>query len=111
MTRKILFTALIVAPIALAGCGVTSTTGPGAPLLAVAHDGGIVNGSGPTEGEGAVAVTPDGCEAWIMDDGVEGYASTRSDPRTGLPVCTNEIPRGAVVGNPQNTAFPDVLLN
>jgi hypothetical protein len=108
MTRKLFLTALI-APIALAGC--MSTTSNGVPLMATNHDGAFANGVGPTEGQGAVAVTPDGCEAWIMDDGVEGYASTRSDPKSGLPVCTNEIPRGAVVGNPQNTAFPDVLLD
>lgn len=111
MIRKFIPLAL-VAPLALAGCmSSTAYTGNGAPLLATNHDGGIANGVGPTEGQGAVAVTPDGCEAWIMDDGVEGYASTRSDPRSGLPVCTSEIPPGSVIGNPQNTAFPDVLLN
>ncbi|HHC29241.1 MAG TPA: hypothetical protein ENK80_01580, partial [Rhodobacterales bacterium] len=94
MTRKLVLIAL-TAPLALAGC-MSSTSGNGVPLLATNHDGGIVNGSGPVEGQGAVAVTPDGCQAWIMDDGVEGYASTRSDPRSGLPVCSNEIPRGAV---------------
>lgn len=110
MTRKFILLALL-APIAVAGCQSTQYTGNGAPLLATNSDGAIDNGRGPIDGQAAVAVTPDGCEAWLMDDGVEGYASTRSDPKSGLPVCTSEIPPGSVVGNPQNTPFPDVLLN
>jgi len=31
-------------------------------------------------------VDPDGCEHWVMDDGVEGYMSLHLD-RNGLPVC------------------------
>lgn len=33
-----------------------------------------------------IALTPDGCEVWIMDDGAEGYASGRLD-RKGMPIC------------------------
>lgn len=111
MTRKLILSTLL-APLALAGCmSSTAYTGGEPKLLATNHDGGITNGTGPLEGQGAVAITPDGCGAWIMDDGVEGYASTRSDPRSGLPVCTREIPPGSVIGNPANTAFMDVLLN
>lgn len=109
MTRKSILMTL-AAPLVLAGC-MSGTTSNGVPLLAVDHDGGIFNGTGPIDGKAAVAVTPDGCEAWVIDDGVEGYASTRSDPKSGLPVCTKEIPPGSVVGNPQNTALPDVLFN
>jgi hypothetical protein len=32
-------------------------------------------------------VDPRGCESWLIDDGVEGYLSTRFDPQTGRPVC------------------------
>jgi len=109
MTRSFLITALI-APLALAGCMSSTTyTGNGAPLLAQGRDDAIANGSGPRDGIAAVAVTPDGCQAWIMDDGLEGYASTRSDPKTGLPVCDSRIPPGSVVGNPQLTGFMDIL--
>ena len=31
-------------------------------------------------------VDPDGCEHWVMDDGVEGYMSPHVD-RKGIPVC------------------------
>lgn len=99
MTRKLVLTALI-APLVVAGCMSTTTyTGNGVPLIAQGRDTFVGDVSGPRDGIAAVAVTPDGCEAWIMDEGVEGYASTRSDPRTGLPVCTNEIPRNAVIGD------------
>lgn len=33
-----------------------------------------------------IAITPDGCEVWMMDDGVEGYADNRLT-RDGRPVC------------------------
>nr|WP_108886956.1 OmpA family protein [Pseudoprimorskyibacter insulae] len=31
-------------------------------------------------------VDPDGCEHWVMDDGVEGYMSPHTN-RQGIPVC------------------------
>lgn len=31
-------------------------------------------------------VDPDGCEHWVMDDGVEGYMTPHTD-RDGIPVC------------------------
>lgn len=50
------------------------------------------------DGEAAIAYDPDGCQVWIIDDGLEGYASPRFDPRTGLPVCDNKYPPGTVIG-------------
>ncbi|KUF11317.1 cell envelope biogenesis protein OmpA [Pseudoponticoccus marisrubri] len=38
-------------------------------------------------------VDPDGCEHWVMDDGVEGYMTPHVD-RKGIPVCN----RGNVCG-------------
>jgi hypothetical protein len=49
------------------------------------------------DGGAAIAYDPDGCQTWIIDDGVEGYSSPRYDPRSGLPVCNNQFPPGAVV--------------
>lgn len=104
MTRKFALTALI-APLALAGCmSSTVYNGNGVPLIAQNVDTFSGDESGPRDGVAAVAVTPDGCQAWIIDEGAEGYASTRSDPRTGLPVCSNQIPRNAVVGDPRSSA-------
>jgi len=33
-----------------------------------------------------ISITPDGCEAWVMDDGAEGYA-VNNVTRQGKPVC------------------------
>lgn len=46
-------------------------------------------------------IDPDGCEHWVMDDGVEGYMSPHLR-RDGTPVC-HEISRCAVV--PTDTMF------
>ncbi|WP_128515129.1 hypothetical protein [Tabrizicola thermarum] len=50
------------------------------------------------DGEAAIAYDPDGCQVWIIDDGIEGYSSPRFDPRTGLPVCDGKYPPGTVIG-------------
>ncbi|WP_425099600.1 OmpA family protein [Tropicibacter sp. S64] len=44
-----------------------------------------------TSGDGeqyipGIWIDPDGCEHWVMDDGVEGYMDAHLD-RNGLPVC------------------------
>jgi hypothetical protein len=36
-----------------------------------------------SDGEAAIAYDPDGCQVWIIDDGVEGYSTPRVDPKTG----------------------------
>jgi hypothetical protein len=111
MTRKIIITALI-APIALAGCMATTEYTGGEPkLIARDEDRTFGDNLGPREGIAAVAITPDGCEAWIMDEGVEGYATTRSDPKTGLPVCAG-LQAGDVVGDHTvSEDLPDYLPN
>ncbi len=43
-------------------------------------------------------VDPNGCEHWIIDDGIEGYLSSRLHPN-GKPVCGNLSPAGTVVGD------------
>ncbi|MFP7571836.1 OmpA family protein [Marivita sp. S2033] len=48
-----------------------------------------------------VWIDPDGCEHWVMDDGVEGYMSPHLR-RDGTPVC-HKISRCAVV--PTDTMF------
>ncbi|MCX7567075.1 OmpA family protein [Sulfitobacter sp. F26169L] len=45
-------------------------------------------------------VDPDGCEHWVMDDGVEGYMSPHTN-RQGIPVCR----RGNVCGVMQSDQF------
>ena len=45
-------------------------------------------------------IDPDGCEHWVMDDGVEGYMSPHTN-RQGIPVCH----RGNVCGVMQSDQF------
>ncbi|MCU9838168.1 hypothetical protein OEZ49_10365 [Ruegeria sp. WL0004] len=42
-------------------------------------------------------VDPAGCEHWIIDDGLEGYADLRRTP-DGKPVCNSELPRNVATG-------------
>ncbi len=94
--------ALLVALVgcaALAGC-VQPNPGVGPngelPVIARPFDTGI----DPTtirQQEAAIAYDPDGCQNWLIDDGLEGYASRRRDPVTGLPVCNDLYPPGTVV--------------
>ncbi len=42
-------------------------------------------------------VDPNGCDHWIIDDGVEGYLSQRLD-KYGKPVCSQAAPPNTVVG-------------
>lgn len=42
-------------------------------------------------------VDPNGCDHWIIDDGVEGYLSARLD-RNGKPVCSGIAPPNTVTG-------------
>ena len=44
-----------------------------------------------------VWVDPNGCDHWIIDDGVEGYLSQRLD-KYGKPVCSGAAPPNTVVG-------------
>lgn len=60
------------------------------------HDTGVL-----TNGHAAIAYDPDGCQNWIMDDGLEGYSTPRYDPVSGLPVCNDLYPPGTVINNYQ----------
>ncbi|MBL9049997.1 MAG: hypothetical protein JNK19_07795 [Tabrizicola sp.] len=72
-------------------------------VIAKASDSGTDRDASLIEGEAAIAYDPDGCQVWIIDDGVEGYSSPRFDPKTGLPVCDGKYPPGTVLG-PYETA-------
>tara|TARA_R110002124_G_scaffold69033_1_gene186332 strand:- start:417 stop:797 length:381 start_codon:yes stop_codon:yes gene_type:complete len=61
------------------------------------RDSGVLN-----NGRAAIAYDPDGCQNWIIDDGVEGYASPRFDPVSGLPVCNSAYPPGTVLRDYQS---------
>jgi hypothetical protein len=42
-------------------------------------------------------IDPQGCDHWIIDDGVEGYLSPRVD-KYGKPVCSGAAPANTVIG-------------
>lgn len=44
-----------------------------------------------------IHVDPDGCDHWIIDDGVEGYYSPRVD-KYGHPVCSGIAPPNVATG-------------
>jgi hypothetical protein len=69
-------------------------------VIAVARDSGR-DKIGLQDGDAAIAYDPDGCQGWLMDDGVEGYSGRRFDPVSGLPVCNDQYPPGTVVKNYQ----------
>ncbi|MHA6326808.1 hypothetical protein [Roseivivax sp. CAU 1753] len=43
-------------------------------------------------------VDPNGCDHWIIDDGVEGYLSARID-KYGHPVCSGSAPPTVATGD------------
>lgn len=44
-----------------------------------------------------VWVDPNGCDHWIIDDGVEGYLSSRTD-KYGKPVCSGVASPNTAIG-------------
>ncbi len=93
---------MIAAALVLSGCeaGLHPYRG-GNDIIATAYDTGRDQGV-LTEGHAAIAYDPDGCQGWIVDDGIEGYSGRRFDPITGLPVCNNLYPPGTVLGDYQS---------
>ena len=70
-------------------------------VIATAYDRGRDAGV-LEEGQAAIAYDPDGCQGWLIDDGLEGYSGRRFDPVTGLPICNNHYPPGTVINNYQS---------
>lgn len=48
--------------------------------------------------QAGIWVDPNGCDHWIIDDGVEGYLSQRLD-KFGKPVCSGIAPPTVATGN------------
>lgn len=108
---------MLVLATALSGCGAYTEgfgfegtqrySGPDS-VIATGQDQGTDDGD-LIDGQAAIAYDPDGCQVWIIDDGVEGYASPRFNPTTGLPVCDGAYPPGTVLGpyETDSAPFPD----
>jgi hypothetical protein len=75
-------------------------------VIAKPSDTGTDRDAKLVDGEAAIAYDPDGCQVWIIDDGVEGYSSPRFDPATGLPVCDGKYPPGTVLGPYETSTAP-----
>lgn len=88
----------LIAASLLSGCveGVTPYTKSPDTIIAIPQDRGS-DKSGIADAKAAIAYDPDGCQTWILDDGLEGYSGRRFDPATGLPVCNNLYPPGTVL--------------
>jgi hypothetical protein len=103
---KLSFTATtLMAAALLSGCveGVTPYTQSPDTIIAIPQDRGR-DKTGIADAKAAIAYDPDGCQGWIMDDGVEGYSGRRFDPVSGLPVCNNLYPPGTVLKNYQTSS-------
>lgn len=113
MAQYSLIAAAMLAGATLAGCeAVTPYTQSPDTVIARAHDNGL-DKIGLTDGGGGIAYDPDGCQGWIIDDGVESYAGRRYDPLTGLPVCNKAYPPGTVLRRYQTASpgLPDFVPN
>ncbi len=77
-------------------------------VIATGQDQGTDEGD-LIDGQAGIAYDPDGCQVWIIDDGIEGYSSPRFNPKTGLPICDGKYPPGTVIGpyEPESAPFPD----
>jgi hypothetical protein len=84
----------------VSACGIAPYSGPD-DVIASGKDRGVIDNTALVNGEAAIAYDPDGCQNWIIDDGIEGYSSPRFDPVTGLPICNNRFPPGTVIGGYQ----------
>lgn len=51
-----------------------------------------------SELQAGIWIDPNGCDHWIIDDGIEGYLSQRLD-RNGKPVCSGTEFSGLAIGN------------
>jgi hypothetical protein len=105
MMSVLKITALCATALGLSGC-ITETFEGTEPyrgatsVIATGQDQGRDTGV-LTNGVAAIAYDPDGCQNWILDDGLEGYSSPRYDPVSGLPVCNDNYPPGTVLRNYQ----------
>jgi len=87
----------MVLGLSVSACGIQPYGGPN-DVIATGNDRGFLDRGALVNGEAAIAYDPDGCQNWIIDDGIEGYSSPRFDPVSGLPICNNRYPPGTVLG-------------
>ena len=90
--------ASFAAATALTACDITGESGGGR----VDTDKTIDYGQGSRQKDlsqlvAGIWVDPNGCDHWIIDDGIEGYLSQRLD-KYGKPVCSGVAPPNTATG-------------
>ena len=110
MTKRTSLGASLIAISLLASCGIMPDPGVGAdgrlPVIARPSDSGIDRKPG-LRSMAAIAYDGDGCQTYLIDDGLEGYITRRHDPVSGLPVCNNQFPPGTVVKEYRSNGIPN----
>lgn len=105
MMKRILPLALVGAALTLSACvegpGLQAYNGNPNSVIATNQDRGS-DAANIADGQAAIVYDPDGCQGWLIDDGVEGYSGRRYDPKSGLPVCDGNHAPGTVVGDYQS---------
>lgn len=97
--KTLRFTAIIAATLTLTAC--TEQTDK-------TFDG-FIDRKDLSELEAGIWIDPNGCDHWIIDDGIEGYLSARLD-RRGRPVCSGIAPPNTAIGAFQDGSFiPDPI--
>ena len=91
---KLKFVPLVVAGFALAACA--DGFGDGLPPDKTVDRG--IDRKHLSQLQAGIWVDPNGCDHWIIDDGVEGYLSQRLD-KYGKPVCSGVAPPHQTVGD------------
>ena len=100
LTRLATFTALVLGLSACAELDLNATPAD------KTRDRGLVSHHLSTMVAG-IWVDPNGCDHWIIDDGLEGYMSERMTP-DGRPVCSGVAPPETAVGPfKQGSNVPD----
>ncbi|WP_121630304.1 hypothetical protein [Tropicibacter alexandrii] len=93
---KLVKLALVLgAAVAVAGCETGLTEGTYGPDKSI--DRGI-DAKDLSQLKAGVWIDPNGCDHWIIDDGVEGYLSLRLD-KYGKPVCSGTAPPTIATGD------------
>lgn len=83
------------------GLSACSDIETGVPFSGLASDKSVdrgINSHHLSTLQAGIWVDPNGCDHWIIDDGVEGYLSARLD-KYGKPVCSGVAPPTHTVGD------------
>ncbi|MBV1869162.1 MAG: hypothetical protein KUG69_14860 [Marinosulfonomonas sp.] len=82
---------ILSAVLALSAC-----EGPIGGLVDKTLDRGI-DAKSLTQLQAGIWIDPNGCDHWIIDDGIEGYLSQRLS-RDGKPVCSGKAMSNTAIG-------------